>query len=387
MSYIGCYRDTANRAMSNTSNGGYLSLDKCQQLAREQGFKYYGGQDGRKDSNGIWNVWCTGSNDLTSAQKYGSATNCINANGTMLGGGWSNAVYNVPTYPANADVKEVNMPLLLAKEQELKTNLNQYQVLKAEYTKMVTDRCLTIMPNAKLDPNSPGIFYLDMKNKTKMGYPSMQSFTSWWPSKSVVVYPEGNSYMWAGVRHVRTANDIDLTTCKNGVATPSKNIVKMSADLLALNDKIIAQANEIKNMITTAPFNSVLFKKYQETNTNLETLISTMETQKLEYSNRQNELITLEGQISQSKIETKQSNLVYLFLILTVLIFLYGIFSILVLPDTSKIEIYFFILSICVILYFGFNYIKDGNLKTITDPVVDTANYAIDTTTSIIENA
>ena len=94
-SYIGCYGDTGNRAMQNTSNGAYYSLNKCEQLAKDNGYKYYAGQNGKKDSNGNWTVWCAGSNDLSTAKKYGPATNCINASGTMLGGGWSNAIYSL----------------------------------------------------------------------------------------------------------------------------------------------------------------------------------------------------------------------------------------------------------------------------------------------------
>jgi hypothetical protein len=279
------------------------------------------------------------------------------------------------------------MPLLLSKEQELKTNINQYQVLKTEYTKMFTDRCLTTMPNARFAPNEPAVWYLDMKSKTKQPYPSMAVFTSWWPTNTIVSYPEGRSFTTTQTMKMRTATDFDLTGCKAGVATPDKNIAKASADLLVLNDKIIAQSNEIKSMITTAPFNSVLFKKYQETNTNLDTLIATMQSQQLELANRQLELSSLDGKISYAKTEHKQSNLIYLVLILVVLIFLYGIFSVLVLPDNSKIEIYFFILSTFVILYFAYSFVKEGKLSTLTDPVVDTANYTIDRTTSLIENS
>jgi len=93
--YLGCYADTSNRAMPNTSNNAYYSLDKCKELAQEKGYKYYAGQNAGKDKNGNWNVWCAGSNDLGTAKKYGVATNCINANGTMLGGGWSNSIYSL----------------------------------------------------------------------------------------------------------------------------------------------------------------------------------------------------------------------------------------------------------------------------------------------------
>jgi hypothetical protein len=91
--YIGCYADKSSRAMPNTSNGAYYNIDKCKQLAQEGGYKYYAGQNGNKDSAGNWNVWCAASNDLTSAKKYGVASNCIDADGIMLGGGWSNAIY------------------------------------------------------------------------------------------------------------------------------------------------------------------------------------------------------------------------------------------------------------------------------------------------------
>jgi hypothetical protein len=94
-SYLGCYADTSNRAMPNTSNNAYYSLDKCKELAQQQGYIYYAGQNAYQDASGNWNVWCAGSNDLTTAQEYGVATNCIDANGTMLGGGWSNAIYTL----------------------------------------------------------------------------------------------------------------------------------------------------------------------------------------------------------------------------------------------------------------------------------------------------
>lgn len=89
--YLGCYADKSSRAMPNTSNGAYYQLEKCKELAVEQGYKYYAGQNGQSDGS----VWCAGSNDFTTATKYGIATNCINKDGIMLGGGWSNAIYSV----------------------------------------------------------------------------------------------------------------------------------------------------------------------------------------------------------------------------------------------------------------------------------------------------
>ena len=90
--YLGCYGDSkSNRAMSNTSSGAYYSLDKCRDLAKEQGYAYYAGQNAKKDGS----TWCSGSNDFVSSTKYGLAKNCINNNGTILGGFSSNAIYSV----------------------------------------------------------------------------------------------------------------------------------------------------------------------------------------------------------------------------------------------------------------------------------------------------
>jgi hypothetical protein len=89
--YLGCYADKSSRAMPNTSNGAYYPLDKCRELAIEQGYKYYAGQNYLSDNS----VWCAGSNDFTTATKYGKATNCVNKDGTMLGNDWSNSIYSV----------------------------------------------------------------------------------------------------------------------------------------------------------------------------------------------------------------------------------------------------------------------------------------------------
>ena len=90
-SYLGCYADKSSRAMSNTSNNAYYALDKCKELAIEKGYKYYAGQNAQTNGN----VWCAGSNDFKTATKYGLANNCINKDGIMLGGGWSNSIYSV----------------------------------------------------------------------------------------------------------------------------------------------------------------------------------------------------------------------------------------------------------------------------------------------------
>ena len=89
--YVGCYGDTGNRAMPNTSNGQYLPLEQCKQLAVDKNLAYYGTQNANGGNNG----WCSGTNDLSSAMKYGIAKNCTkNSQGNPMGAAWSNAVYS-----------------------------------------------------------------------------------------------------------------------------------------------------------------------------------------------------------------------------------------------------------------------------------------------------
>ena len=89
--YIGCYGDTGDRAMPNTSNDQYLPMDQCRQLAIDNKLAYYGTQNSSSDIG-----WCSGTNDLNSAKKYGVANNCAkNSQGKEMGGPWSNAVYSV----------------------------------------------------------------------------------------------------------------------------------------------------------------------------------------------------------------------------------------------------------------------------------------------------
>jgi hypothetical protein len=89
-SYIGCYGDSSNRAMMNTSNGKYLPFDDCKQLAIDGSYKYFATQNA---SNG--NGWCAASNDLEMSKKYGIASNCSVQNNNWMGGGWSNAIYSI----------------------------------------------------------------------------------------------------------------------------------------------------------------------------------------------------------------------------------------------------------------------------------------------------
>jgi len=88
--YIGCYGDTWDRAMQNTSNNQYLPFDDCKKLAKDKNFKYFATQDSR---NGIG--WCAASNDLNNSKKYGIASNCTIQQNNWMGGPWSNAIYSV----------------------------------------------------------------------------------------------------------------------------------------------------------------------------------------------------------------------------------------------------------------------------------------------------
>lgn len=92
-SFVGCYRDTSDRAMTWLNNKKYKSPDVCISVAREKKYKYYGLQNsinGTKNDNA-----CFGSNDLNTAMKYGRSSNCRVVNKLVSGGPWANAIYSV----------------------------------------------------------------------------------------------------------------------------------------------------------------------------------------------------------------------------------------------------------------------------------------------------
>lgn len=93
--YIGCYKDTKNRAMTAYNNGKrpYTNAT-CQQAASSIGATYYGLQS----SNTGQNAQCFTSNNLSAAKKYGIAKNCTKiSDGSWSGGDWSNAIYTTDT--------------------------------------------------------------------------------------------------------------------------------------------------------------------------------------------------------------------------------------------------------------------------------------------------
>jgi hypothetical protein len=73
--YVGCYADNSNRAMNAQYSSNYMSFQDCQQLAQDNGYKYFGLQDYQSGS-GI--AQCMVSNDLTATTQYGNSTLTIN---------------------------------------------------------------------------------------------------------------------------------------------------------------------------------------------------------------------------------------------------------------------------------------------------------------------
>ena len=97
--YLGCYGDGPNRAMTLINNGSQqYNNAQCQQIAKQNGGKYYGLQNSTSGRN----AQCTISIDWGQTSKYGVARNCTKlADGSWSGGGWSNAVYNTSLPQSN----------------------------------------------------------------------------------------------------------------------------------------------------------------------------------------------------------------------------------------------------------------------------------------------
>jgi hypothetical protein len=89
--YIGCYKDTSNRAMTAYNKGKHIYNNKtCQSAAESIGATYYALQDSKSGKN----AQCFTSSNLSQATQYGIASNCTQvSSGVWSGGGWSNALY------------------------------------------------------------------------------------------------------------------------------------------------------------------------------------------------------------------------------------------------------------------------------------------------------
>ena len=75
-SYLGCYKDTENRAMNGVASlsGQYVTYDQCKESAIDGAFKYFGLQDFRKENQ---SGWCAVSDDLNATKQYGDANDDI----------------------------------------------------------------------------------------------------------------------------------------------------------------------------------------------------------------------------------------------------------------------------------------------------------------------
>ncbi|XP_070545881.1 uncharacterized protein [Ptychodera flava] len=97
---LGCWRDTANRAISSLEGRDYRldgfyksrndAIMKCKRAALSRGFSTFAVQDGG---------WCASSVIAQDTyQKYGPTDNCA---GDGEGGGWANQVYRIKNAPAS----------------------------------------------------------------------------------------------------------------------------------------------------------------------------------------------------------------------------------------------------------------------------------------------
>jgi hypothetical protein len=99
-SYLGCYGDSSNRAMTGivTGESQQYNLQECQQIAQQSGSAYYGLQNSTSGTT----AQCFLSNNLAQTMSYGNASNCTQiSDGSWSGGGWSNAVYQTTMPQSN----------------------------------------------------------------------------------------------------------------------------------------------------------------------------------------------------------------------------------------------------------------------------------------------
>eukprot|EP00775_Hariotina_reticulata_P011532 gene11532-11675_t len=92
--YMGCYGDTNDRAFPAWLINGIVTVASCTKAAQDQGYRYFGLQNGEA---------CFGGNDWASVTKYGPRSNCnVSCNGNIseiCGGYYAVSVYRV----ANTD--------------------------------------------------------------------------------------------------------------------------------------------------------------------------------------------------------------------------------------------------------------------------------------------
>jgi hypothetical protein len=91
-SYIGCYRDSSNRAMTLVNGGSQsYTFETCQNEAVQTNSKYFALQNSSTGRN----AQCALSNDLSRATGQGKQTNCTQYSTNFFSGGpWSNSIYS-----------------------------------------------------------------------------------------------------------------------------------------------------------------------------------------------------------------------------------------------------------------------------------------------------
>jgi hypothetical protein len=88
--YFGCYGDSGDRRLP-TNLGSGKTYETCQTAAQSGKWKYFGLQYAQPNKT----TECWVGNDFSRASSLGKANNCTTlSDGSMLGGGWSNAIYN-----------------------------------------------------------------------------------------------------------------------------------------------------------------------------------------------------------------------------------------------------------------------------------------------------
>ncbi len=91
--YLGCYKDTPHRALSEYSGNG-KTKDSCYADAKKAGKKYFGLQNSSGDFFHKQTSECWYGDEPY--DKHGIADNCvIGGDGYNVGGAWSNAIYRI----------------------------------------------------------------------------------------------------------------------------------------------------------------------------------------------------------------------------------------------------------------------------------------------------
>lgn len=89
--YMGCFKDTSVRALPIMT--GPITFEKCRDVAKAAGSKYFGLQWPEGSKNGT--AQCFYGNGYY--DKYGSSTACVlsDGSGRKIGGVWANSVYSL----------------------------------------------------------------------------------------------------------------------------------------------------------------------------------------------------------------------------------------------------------------------------------------------------